>query len=94
MKFPILPTVFSKDLYCSEVNTKAKAWERVNPLPDMSILGSSNSAANKDMMSKILTYGDTIFVENKVGKEEIARSEQFLLFPQHFQKLSVVNEFK
>ena len=24
-----------------------------NPLPDMSILGFSNSAANKDMMSKI-----------------------------------------
>ena len=32
----------------------------LNPLPDMTILGSSNSnysAANKDMMSK---YGDTI----------------------------------
>ena len=27
-------------------------WELVNPLPDMPILGSSNSAANKDMMSK------------------------------------------
>ena len=27
-----------------------------NPLPDMPILGSSNSAANKDMMSK---YGQT-----------------------------------
>ena len=24
----------------------------LNPLPDMPILGSSNSAANKDMMSK------------------------------------------
>ena len=31
-----------------------------NPLPDMPILGSSNSAANKDMMSKIWTNGDTI----------------------------------
>ena len=27
----------------------------------MPILDSSNSAANKDMMSKIWTYGDTIF---------------------------------
>ena len=27
--------------------------------------------------------------ENIVGKEEIARYEQFLLFPQYFQKLSV-----
>ena len=29
-------------------------------LPQMPILGSSNSAANKDMMSKIWTNGDTI----------------------------------
>ena len=28
-------------------------------------------------------------VENIVGKEEIARYEQFLLLPQYFQKLSV-----
>ena len=33
----------------------------INPLPHMPILGSSNSAANKDMMSKILSNGDTIF---------------------------------
>ena len=31
-----------------------------NPLPDMPILGSSNSAENKDMMSKIWTNRDTI----------------------------------
>ena len=31
-----------------------------NPLPDMPILGSSNAAANKDMMSKIWTNGDSI----------------------------------
>ena len=29
-------------------------------------------------------------VENIMGKEEIARNEQFLLSPQCFQKLSVV----
>ena len=33
-------------------------------------------------------------VKNIVGKEEIARDEQFLLFPQCFQKLSVVDELK
>ena len=33
-------------------------------------------------------------VENSVGKEEIARYEQFLLFPQCFQKLSVVDASK
>ena len=32
-----------------------------NPLPHMPILGSSNSAANKALMSKILTNGNTIF---------------------------------
>ena len=44
-------------------------------LPNMPILGSSKSAANKDMMSKIWTIGDSIpdWVENIVGKEEIAR---------------------
>ena len=46
---------------------------QINPLPDKPILGFSNSAANKDMMSKIWTNGI-----------------QFLLFPQCFQKLSVV----
>ena len=34
------------------------------------------------------------WVENIVGKEEIARHEQFLLFPQCFQKLSVVDALK
>ena len=36
----------------------------------------------------------SLCVENIVGKEEIARNEQFLLFPQCFQKLSVVDAFK
>ena len=33
-------------------------------------------------------------VENIVGKGEIARYEQFLLFPQCFQRLSVVDASK
>ena len=32
----------------------------LNPLPDMPFFGTSNSAANKDMMSKIWANGDTI----------------------------------
>ena len=36
-------------------------FSNVSPLPDMPILGSSNSAANNDTMSKVLTNGDTIF---------------------------------
>ena len=34
------------------------------------------------------------WVENIVGKGEIARYEQFLLFPQCFQKLSVIDGSK
>ena len=34
----------------------------INPSPHMPILGSCNSAASKDMMSKILTNEDTIFL--------------------------------
>ena len=39
-------------------------------------------------------YSYLILAENIVGKEEIARHEQFLLFPQCFQKLSVVDASK
>ena len=43
-------------------------------------------------MSKIWRNGvqSSDRVENIVGKEEIARYEQFLLYPQCFQKLSVL----
>ena len=43
-----------------------------------------------------MTNGDifTDGVENIVGKEEIARYEQFLFFPQCFQKLSVADALK
>ena len=54
----------------------------------MPILGSSNSAANKDMMSKLMGIQFSDCVENIVGKEEIARYEQFLHFQQCFQKPS------
>ena len=36
----------------------------------------------------------SVWVENIVGKEEIALYEQFLLFPQCFQKLPVVDASK
>ena len=35
----------------------AQNWNFFNPVPDMPILGSSNSAANKDMMEK---YGQMV----------------------------------
>ena len=60
----------------------------------MSILGSSNSAANKRLDVKNMTkwgYNDLIFFLKIVGKGEIARYEQFLLFSQCFKKMSVVD---
>ena len=39
-------------------------------------------------------YSYLILAEKIMGKEEIARHEQFLLFPQCFQKLSVVDASK
>ena len=47
-------------------------------------------------MSKIWANGVQLSdsVENIVGKEEISCDEQFLLFPQGFEKLSVVDASK
>ena len=62
----------------------------------MLILGSSDSAENRNMMTKICTNWVQLSdrVQNIVGKEEIACYEQFLLFPQCFQKMSVADESK
>ena len=62
----------------------------------MQILGSSDWAANKDMMSKVWTNGVQLsdLVENIVRKGEIACYEQFLLFPQRFQELTDVDKSK
>ena len=38
--------------------------ERVNPLPHMPILGSSKSAANKNIMSKIWTNGEQLHISD------------------------------
>ena len=57
-------------------------------------LGSSNSVAKEYMMSKNIDKWGIQFSdrgENIVGKEEIVSYEQFLLFLQCFQKLSVVD---
>ena len=46
------------------------------------------------MTSKMDKWGYNYRVENIVGKDEIAYYEQFLLFPQCFQKLSIVDALK
>ena len=56
-------TVFTTDdACCTHVKLVCVKEEnlQINSLPHMPILGSSNSAAHKDMMSNIWTNGDTI----------------------------------
>ena len=59
-----------------------------NPFPNNKFWTGPNlkslqmSISNLMKMAEISTNG----LENTVGKEEIARYEQFLLFPQCFQK--------
>ena len=58
------------------------------PLPDDKSLDSSKLKEFADDNFKFEEIGRKLSkqVENTVGKEEIARYEQFLLFPQCFQK--------
>ena len=60
----------------------------LNPLPNMKILGSSNSAAHKDMMSKIWTNGDTFIWLNRIhcGKRRYCSSWAISPFPTMFSK--------
>ena len=61
----------------------------------MPILSSSNSAANKDLydVKNMNKRGYNYLIEQKMlwKKGEIARYKQFLIFPECFQKLSVVD---
>ena len=58
-----------------------------NPLPDDKILDRSKLKQSTDDNFKFHEYNRKFSkrVENTVGKGEIARYEQFLLFPQCFQ---------
>ena len=60
----------------------------VNPLPDDKFLDSSKLKELADDNFKFDDNGRKLskWVENTVGKGEIACYEQFLLFPQCFQK--------
>ena len=60
----------------------------VKSLPNDKILGMSKLKDFADNNFKFDENGRKFFkqVENTVGKVEIARHEQFLLFPQCFQK--------
>ena len=65
-------------------------WEKIiiQPITRLQILDSSKLREIADDNLKCDENGRKLSkqVENTVGKEEIARYEQFLLFPQCFQK--------
>ena len=60
----------------------------INPLPHMPILGSSNSAPNKGMMSKTRTNGGTIIWLSRKhnGKRRNCSLRAISLFPTMFLK--------
>ena len=59
-----------------------------NPLPHMPILGSSNSAVNKDMVAKIWTNGDKIVCLSRkhCGKRRNCSPRAISPFPTMFSK--------
>ena len=65
----------------------SESYEFFNPLPDDKILDRSKLKQSADDNFKFHEYSRKFSkrVENAVGKGEIARYEQFLLFPQCFQ---------
>ena len=66
-----------------------KVWIHiVNPLPDDKILvwSKSKQPADDNFEFDVNSRKFSKLVENTVGKGEIARYEQFLLFPPCFQK--------
>ena len=70
------------------LENKTKPWSYDKPFPKRQILHSSKLKVFADDNSKFDENGRKFLkrVENTVGKGEIARSEQYLLSPQCFQK--------
>ena len=68
----------------------------INPLPDNKILDWSKlkQSADDNFEFDVDSRKFSKLVENTVGKGEIARYEQFLLFPQCFQKACFPGESK
>ena len=73
-------TIFSTALY-------------LNPFPNNKILDSSKLKESADDNFKFYESGRMFYkrVENTVGKGEIACYEQFLLYPQCFQKTYIAD---
>ena len=67
-----------------------------NPLPDIPILGSASSAANRDMMAKIWTNEDTIIClsRKQCGKRRNCSFRAMSPFLTMFSKAAVVDVLK
>ena len=93
-QFLLFPQCFRK----ASAETRKKpglVWEGVNPFPfpNDKILDPSKQREFAYNNLKFDENGRKFFkrVENTAGKGEIARYEQFLLFPQCFQKTSAAD---
>ena len=63
--FSLIPVKFIGMFFLDDFHGKSLIGDisrKINSLPHMPVLGSSNSAANKDMMSNILTNGGYSFL--------------------------------
>ena len=86
-QFLLFPQCFQKA--CFQGASKGViVWEWVNPLPDNKILDwfKLKQSADGNFEFDVNSRKFSKLVENTVGKGEIARYENFLLFPQCFQR--------
>ena len=98
-QFLLFPQCFQQACFPG-ASKGAIVWEWVNPLPDDKFYGLTlNPLPDEKILdwSKLKQFADDNFkfdengtkffnLENTVGKREIARYEQFFLFPQCFQQ--------
>ena len=87
----LLIELYDSDAWINKIQTgyvKLDMQGYINPLPDNKILDWSKlkQSANDNFKFDENTRKFSKRVENTVGKGEIAHYEQFLLFPQCFQK--------
>ena len=81
--------IISRNVFKRPVHwSRLKNMRLISPFPKRQILDSSNIKEFADDISKFYENGREFSkrVENAVGKEEIARKEQFLHFPQCLKK--------
>ena len=71
-------------------------WKRLNTLPNDKILGMTKSKEFADNKLKVAGMMISLldWVENTVGKGEVAGYQHFLLFPQCFLKPSSLGLLK